>query len=41
VQGLLGAGAIGAVVDQSQVLSGDPGAGELFIGGVAGIQSGQ
>jgi hypothetical protein len=40
VQGLLGAGAgaVGAVADQSQVLSGDPGAGKLFIGGIAGSQ---
>jgi hypothetical protein len=28
----------GRSVDQSQVSSGDPGAGELFIGGVAGSQ---
>jgi hypothetical protein len=41
VEQLVSAGAVAAVVDQPQVLGGDPGSGELFIVGVPGIKPGQ
>ena len=37
----VGASPIAAVVDQPEVLGGDPGSGELFIRGVAGVEAGQ
>jgi hypothetical protein len=37
VASLFGMGMIGAVVDQLEILGGDPGPGELFVGGITGI----
>lgn len=41
VQRLGGAGLVAAVEDQPDALGGDPSAGELFVTGVAGVESGQ
>jgi hypothetical protein len=41
VEGVLGADPVGAGEDQPQVLGGDPGSGELLVGGVAGVQAGE
>jgi hypothetical protein len=41
VEMLFGAGPVGAAVEQAQFLGGDPGLGQLLVGGVTGVEAGQ